>query len=743
MQQVIALDIWNHYCDTLARSGISLDRFICSGRNKQPIGGPGWQDRHISRETGTQRLKAGENVALLTGPNNPGLVIVDTDGPEADQWFRDQLDDFQGLAYRKGGKGKHYYFRLAPGQQVSKSRIQLHEGIDILGNGSNGNAICPGSTRHPGPKDPEDSKPVIYDWTVTTLDGCIPLLPEALLAALMDATRKKPRASQKEPHQGAIQWPQARTIATFRKKLSADSPASKMTDGRDNYLVSLAGVVRQRYAATYEQILEVLKDENTNFSISHPEGPLPIAELERKAKTVSEYQASEPEKYTFVTAAQDTLERLEDNERLVFDLVTENFYQHQAGVYVEKSKKEINFAIQDTLDALGMPAIGKASFLNDAITRLAKITASKPKLNTWMDESRPGSFIVLQDCILDVQAYIDARAILEPDEMQDSSFLETMGVVQWRIPHTPDYFTLTKLPFALDEEASCPLWTRHLATLLPDADTRKELQKFIGLCLVYDTSYQKAAILLGEGGAGKGTVLRTIEMLVGSANRSAVSLQDISEKFSAIEMFGKLVNFDGDTKADVFDEAIFKKVTGEDQIVWQQKYSKAFSAESTARWIISANKMPSITDKSKGVWRRLLLFKVESPSYSAPDTQLQGKLAKELPGIFNWAIQGLAMLYAEGFNPSAKMLAELNEQRTNNNNVALWVEEKCEEDASGSVSRATAYENYTSFTISNGFKPLNITNFKQALDSMGYKTYRSNTGGTREERISGIRMAMY
>lgn len=731
------LEMWSSFLGALERSGVPLDAFICSGRDKRPLGGPGWQNRPIAATTAYQRLRAGENVAILTGPGNPSLFIVDTDGPQADDWFRGQLDalGITGTAFRYGGKGKHYYFLAGP--ETPKARISIAEGIDLLGAASNGNAICPGSTRHPGPKDPEGTEALVYGWQINTIDGKIPPLPEALLKQLLDASNKK-KAPSKEANPAEACFPQARSLGAFIRQLEANSPASRMTDGRDNYLMRLGGTVRQRYAATYEQVLKVMLAENSNFAMSHPEGPLAVEEVERKAKTISEYQAKEAEKYTFIQAAQDTLDRLEDSNRLLFDLVTENFYQHQEGVYVEKTKKEINFAIQDTLDEAGMANLGKASFLNDAIVRLQKITAGKPKLNTWMDKSKQGHFIVLEDCILDVKAYSEVIGILDPEEMQDESFIESIGLDKWRMKHTPEFFTLTKLPFRLDEAATCKQWESHIANLMPDLHTRIEFQKFVGLCLIYDTSYQRAAILLGEGGAGKGTVLRTIEQLVGLANRSAVSLQDISDKFTAIEMYGKLLNVDADTKADTFDEAIFKKITGEDPIPWQQKYSRAFSAESTARWIISANKLPSITDKSRGVWRRLLLFKVEPPSYQAPDIGLQAKLSSELPGIFNWAIQGLAMLWSQGFNPSAKMIQELEDARTSNNNVALWVDERCKINATSSVNRAEAYGNYSEFCLKSGFKPLNVTNWKQAVESLGYKVSRTNQAGTREERVIGL-----
>ena len=739
MDQLHQFDL---FVASLQASGLAIDRFIASGRNKQPLGGPGWQDRFVTALVARERIRSGENVALLSGPNNPAIMVVDTDGPMADDWFQHLLQEhgIMGTAFRSSGKGKHYYWKVAPGQVTPKARIQVHEGIDLLGNASNGNAIAPGSIRRPGPKDPEGTEPVLYEWETTTPGGMVPELPQDLLDRLLAAAGRKSRQAvpgKVQPPAEPI-FPPARTVASFLKKLAESSPASTMTDGRDNYLIRLAGCVRQRYSASYEQILQALTEENARFSISHPEGPMPMAELERKAKTASEWQASEPDKFTFVEAAQATLDRLEDTERLVFDLQTEEFFQCQAGVYGERSKKEINFAIQDTLDELGLSSMGKSSFLNDAIIRLAKVTAGKPRANTWMDGSRSGHFICLQDCILDVQAYCDAMQILDGEELLDTEFHSQMGITPWRVAHTPDYFTRTKLPFALDEVATCPLWTSHIRQLLPDDATRKEFQKFVGLCLVNDTSYQKAAILLGEGGAGKGTVMRTIEMLVGLQNRSAVSLQDISDKFTVIEMWGKLVNFDADTKADTFDEALFKKVTGEDPIPWQQKYGRAFSAESTARWIISANKMPSITDKSKGVWRRLLLFKVEPPSYTSPDVNLQSKLAREIQGIFNWAIEGLAMLWAEGFKPSQKMQDELDVQRLNSNNVALWVEEKCQTGQGKSYGRQAAFESYTTFVNSNGYKGLNVGNFKAALESLGFKTIRSNTGGTREERIQGL-----
>ena len=62
------------------------------------------------------------------------------------------------------------------------------------------------------------------------------------------------------------------------------------------------------------------------------------------------------------------------------------------------------------------------------------------------------------------------------------------------------------------------------------------------------------------------------------------------------------------------------------------------------------NKAPNITDPSHGMWRRIMV--IDFPKIITEeemDRELEMKLAQELSGIFNWAIEGYRRLKERSF----------------------------------------------------------------------------------------------
>ena len=62
-------------------------------------------------------------------------------------------------------------------------------------------------------------------------------------------------------------------------------------------------------------------------------------------------------------------------------------------------------------------------------------------------------------------------------------------------------------------------------------------------------------------------------------------------------------------------------------MTFERKYKDAFSAKPTAKVMIATNELPCFTDRSQGVWRRLLLAPFNR---SIPEYQQNKNLAEEL-----------------------------------------------------------------------------------------------------------------
>ena len=104
---------------------------------------------------------------------------------------------------------------------------------------------------------------------------------------------------------------------------------------------------------------------------------------------------------------------------------------------------------------------------------------------------------------------------------------------------------------------------------------------------------------------------------------------------------------------DKVAEGQLKAFVSGDLMEFEYKFKTPFSAKPTARLILSTNNPPMFSDKTDGVWRRMLLLRCsvqipESERVAGMDSVEWWRDAGELPGILNWAIAGLVQLRKQG-----------------------------------------------------------------------------------------------
>jgi putative DNA primase/helicase len=80
-----------------------------------------------------------------------------------------------------------------------------------------------------------------------------------------------------------------------------------------------------------------------------------------------------------------------------------------------------------------------------------------------------------------------------------------------------------------------------------------------------------------------------------------------------------------------------------------------------------------------------LPFTVTSPPEDAEKDFREGRLMPELPGILNWAIEGLRAYLKEGLNPPPAVLDATKEYRQDMDVVEQWIDGRCDIDPRGSL----------------------------------------------------------
>jgi P4 family phage/plasmid primase-like protien len=315
------------------------------------------------------------------------------------------------------------------------------------------------------------------------------------------------------------------------------------------------------------------------------------------------------------------------------------------------------------------------------------------------------------------------------------------------VDHTPLWFSQVCLPYEFDPAATCPRWFEALIQSLDgDLELVNLLQEWFGYQLQRGTDQQKFAILIGEGGTGKSSTCAALHAMLGAENVSSVSLDRLGERFELHRMLGKLANISAETEEITkVSEGRLKQLTSGDPTPFEEKNKPIFDATPTAKLTFAMNNLPRFTDRSSGLWRRMILIPFD---HKIPADKIVPGMDKadwwvrsgELPGILNWAIEGLKRLNSEGFTASPKVSSLLENYRNENNPARAFLLRNYREDPQGKVVTRDLYDAYKTECSRSGHHPLHEQNFGREVSRTfpGAKKSRFRIDGELRHGYQGI-----
>jgi P4 family phage/plasmid primase-like protien len=288
-------------------------------------------------------------------------------------------------------------------------------------------------------------------------------------------------------------------------------------------------------------------------------------------------------------------------------------------------------------------------------------------------------------------------------------------------PHAPALFSLSCLPFAYDSGATCPTFDQFLNQMFPDPDVRALLQEWTGYNIVYDVSQQRFLILYGEGANGKTVYTTCLRELLGGRNVTGLGLEAFNSgrTFPLAATLGKLANISGEIgEWDKTAEGLLKQYVSGERMTVERKHRDPFEFTPSARLTFCTNTLPRFVDRSDGLWRRLLLVPC---TVQILDEKLQDKrlvspefwrTSGELPGVLNWAIEGLRRLRQRGhFQEPAACKAAKTEFRVESNPAAVFLAENVRANPTGSIVSSDLYGRYKGWAEAAGHHPLPAPHF--------------------------------
>ena len=291
--------------------------------------------------------------------------------------------------------------------------------------------------------------------------------------------------------------------------------------------------------------------------------------------------------------------------------------------------------------------------------------------------------------------------------------------------HTPNYFSFNKLSFIYDSSATCTTWLSFLDQTFSCQKTKDLIQEWFGYHLAPHCRHEKFLVAYGKGRNGKSVILKVLSLMLGESNYRSVGIEafDPQRTFALASLAEAMANIINDlNEFKKTGEGLLKQFVSGEPITVERKYKDHFTFTPTAKITIATNHHVRWSDKSDGIWKRMILLKFEKQilDESMQDKRLVDSSwwlrSGELSGVLNWALEGLKRLEHRGyFDIPDKVLKDVELCRQNANFAYSFLMENVVEDTEGQYPSHWLFRDYQKYCIDNGSTPLQSTNFAYEL----------------------------
>ena len=220
------------------------------------------------------------------------------------------------------------------------------------------------------------------------------------------------------------------------------------------------------------------------------------------------------------------------------------------------------------------------------------------------------------------------------------------------VPHDRARYITRMAQVDYDPAAQAPVWEAFIQSVTGgDAQLAEYLQVMVGYCLCGSTREQCMFFLYGDGANGKSTFLETLAKMLGDycMNAQADTIASTRSRSSGAARSdvarlkgARFVTLEEGDQGATLDEGLVKQMTGGNTITARFQYGKEFEFRPEFKLVEATNHLPKIHGTDVGIWRRIRLVPfTQSIPEEKQDILLPQKLEAELPGILNWALDGL------------------------------------------------------------------------------------------------------
>lgn len=341
----------------------------------------------------------------------------------------------------------------------------------------------------------------------------------------------------------------------------------------------------------------------------------------------------------------------------------------------------------------------------------------------------------------------------DADKYQEKDYINCLdGVLNWRTgeftQHDSKYRLTSQIqanwlsPVKADFETS--RFKKFLDGIL-DKETQKTLQEAMGLMLSpHAQECQTSFCFLGNGSNGKSKLMDIMAQLVGKQNISSLGFSKFSGEFDLASLEGKSLNlvYDDDlSDANGKIGAAFKSVVCGEPVNVNRKNKDHQPMQFNITHFFGLNVMPSVREKSHGIFRRIAILPFRKTFGSEEDVAAgradcvkesyitKDIMENEMDLIFRWSVEGLKRLAAKDFNLTISEASkeEMEDYKRDSDSAYQFLQEEIESAPGYRVYVSDVIGAYNLFCDANGIKPMDGRNFGKRLKALGVQQKRTNT----------------
>ena len=683
-----------------------------------------WKDADVSAEEAISWMNRGNNIGLKTGK----IFVIDIDVEEKEEALKViallSLPPTWMVNTPRGGL--HLYYSTK--NDIGNSAKKLHDKVDTRGKG--GYVLIPGCTI--GNK--------VYTWDTEFNPSTMSMteLPSNIISKLAkESALERPVVNSKAPlvkYDGEMHPYFKKAYNEIIKDISECGEGS-----RNDTLYK--GSIR------LGELIHLTKDEeNTRMSIISAgiSAGLNMIEAEKTVESGFNKGKENPKEIEIknnntnntINNTNNTITSFTIGSHLVKDLKIglvfwkgvfwkwdngySEFLDHDLKVYVN------NFFSEH-------PEYQKyySREKNNVIDRMKSLLYLEDNIDdgTWLSTKTQEHCIAFSNRLLSIDKYLAGEIVL--------------------YNNTPDYFSLhAPIEYEFNPNMKdIPIFNNFLNKILPNKGLQNAFQELLGSLLTKDYVTQRMYFFFGPAHTGKSTILNLIGLLMGKKNTSNVGIEAFSTQFGLAPTVGKRVNICPELNdSSIALENKLKSYTGSDTITIDKKYKEPLSIKPTAKLIFGCNDITKFRDRSNGIYRRMVVLPMNVVIEEADkDYSILDKLANELPGVMNWALDGLRKLHNNGYNISETidMKAIVEEHKRESNPTKIFIDDFCEVDTNerGAICK-DVYDSYKLWAKENGYRVLSDGSFgKEISRILGVKKIRISENNNKKWVYQNVKVS--